>query len=235
MILASELPPGRGSEALRALVEMRVGAHRVRDIVRDMKVFSRSPEMEGPLDLRGVLDSSAGFAFNEIRHRARFVKEYGSAPLVDANESRLGQVIVNLLINAAQAIPEGAADKNEIRMVLKTSPSGQAVIEVRDTGAGITQENLKRIFDPFFTTKPVGVGTGLGLFVCHSIVSSLHGEIAAESEPGKGTVLRISLPPSIAEKEHEEPRPNPSPRPRCTEGCSSSTMSRWSEAPSGAP
>jgi CheY-like chemotaxis protein/anti-sigma regulatory factor (Ser/Thr protein kinase) len=103
-------------------------------------------------------------------------------------------VFINLLVNAAQAVPEGNTDANEIRVKTSTSAEGKAVIEVRDTGCGIPAAQLGRIFDPFFTTKPVGIGTGLGLAICHNIVGALGGEISVESREGAGTCFRIELP-----------------------------------------
>jgi CheY-like chemotaxis protein len=159
-------------------------------------VFSRSDEEErrGPVDVRGVLESSARMASNEIRHRARLVKDYGDAPPAHANEARLGQVFLNLLINAAQAIPEGRAEANEIGIATRSDAAGNVVVEIRDTGSGIPPDVLPRIFDPFFTTKPVGVGTGLGLAICHRIIVSLGGSISVDTRPGKGTQFRITLP-----------------------------------------
>jgi CheY-like chemotaxis protein len=113
---------------------------------------------------------------------------------VCADEARLGQVFINLLLNAAQAIPEGLAQQNEIAVALRPSAGGQIVVEVRDTGKGIPQDVLGRIFDPFFTTKPFGQGTGLGLSISQSIVRSLGGDIQVESEVGKGSVFRLFLP-----------------------------------------
>jgi signal transduction histidine kinase len=196
----------RGSRAAAALhgdiVELdeplrdaREALQRIRDIVRDVKLFSRpDDEMLGAVDVRRVADSSARMAWNEIRHRARLVKEYGDVPMVVANESRLGQVILNLLVNAAQSMPEGQASRHEIRVVTRTATDGSAIVEVVDTGSGIPKENLPRIFDSFFTTKPVGIGTGLGLAICHGIVTELGGRIDVESEAGKGTLFRLTLP-----------------------------------------
>jgi CheY-like chemotaxis protein len=118
---------------------------------------------------------------------------------VEGDEARLGQVFSNLLVNAAQAIPEGQADDNEIRITTETDASGRAVVEVRDTGPGIPADILGRIFDPFFTTKMVGEGTGLGLSICHNIVTGLGGEIVAESEMGRGTTFRVVLPAASLE------------------------------------
>ncbi len=121
-------------ETGEALAEARQGAERVRNIVRDLRVFARGDEdQSGPVALRRVLDSSINIAWNEIRHRARLVKDYGDTPMVEANESRLGQVFLNLLLNAAHAIPEGETERNEIRVTTRTDGRGHAVVEVRDT------------------------------------------------------------------------------------------------------
>jgi PAS domain S-box-containing protein len=185
----------RGLEVRTALKEALSGSARVRDIVRDLKAFSRGTDEEqrGPVDMRAVLDSCANMASSEIRHKARLVKEYAEVPPVLGNESRLGQLFLNLIVNAAQAIPHGNLQGNEIRLSL-TSEQGEVQVAVRDTGEGIPQENLAKLFDPFFTTKPVGVGTGLGLSICHGIVTSMGGRITVESEPGRGTTFRVFLP-----------------------------------------
>jgi CheY-like chemotaxis protein len=137
-------------------------------------------------------------AWNEIRHRARLVKAYGPVPPVEGSESRLGQVVLNLLVNAAHAITEGSAEQNEIRVTTSTDAEGRAVLEVRDTGGGIAPGARQRIFDPFFTTKEIGVGTGLGLSICHGIVSAMGGTIAVDSQPGAGSLFRVVLPPASA-------------------------------------
>jgi two-component system cell cycle sensor histidine kinase/response regulator CckA len=141
--------------------------------------------------------------WNEIRHRARLVKDFAPVGHVMGNEARLGQVFLNLMVNAAQAIPEGAADSNEIR-VATWMAHGQVVIEVRDTGSGIAPELLGRIFDPFFTTKPIGTGTGLGLAICQRIIASMGGSIAVESRIGQGTSFRVMLPEIPAPAQDEE-------------------------------
>lgn len=182
-----------------ALAEAREGADRVRRIVQDLKTFSRSDEdASGPVDLRAALEFSLKMTRNEIRHHARLVEHCGEVPLVDADEGRLGQVFVNLLVNAAQAIPEGRADENEIRVSTWTDPAGNAVVEISDTGAGIPPELRDRIFDPFFTTKPVGIGTGLGLSICRGIVTKFGGELSLQSEVNRGTCFRVTLRPAQA-------------------------------------
>jgi PAS domain S-box-containing protein len=186
---------------LSAMVrDARQGAERVRKIVRELKTLSRADEEHRvAIDVRGVIEGSISVASNEIKHRARVRREYGPAPNVLADEARLGQVFINLVVNAAQSIPEGHVEKNEIRIVTATDGAGRAVIEVRDTGRGIPPEILDRIFDPFFTTKPMGEGTGLGLALCQSIISALDGEIAVESTLGRGTVFRVTLPPALTD------------------------------------
>ena len=173
----------------------------MRNIVRDLRVFARGDEEQsGPVALRRVLDSSINIAWNEIRHRARLVKDYGDTPMVEGNESRLGQVFLNLLLNAAHAIPEGETERNEIRVSTRTDGRGYAVVEIRDTGAGIPAEIRDRIFDPFFTTKPAGEGTGLGLWICSGILSALGGEISVDSDIGRRAAsFRVTLPPVAME------------------------------------
>ena len=209
----------RGDDRRRTLADMREaldeaqqGARRVQDIVRDLKTFSRGNDAElGPIDLRDVLDATVKMAQNEIRHRAQLVRDYQPVPLVLANEARLGQLFLNLVINAAHAIDEGAADKHEIRVSTGTDAEGRAVVEVSDSGSGIQSEHLGHIFDPFFTTKEVGVGTGLGLSICHGIVTGLGGEIRVASTSAHGTTFRVALPPAPAASRGPAPAAQPAP------------------------
>ncbi len=175
--------------------DAREAADRVRQIVRDLKIFSRHEEVRpGRVDVQRVIESSVRMAWNEIRHRARLVREYDEVEPVEATESRLGQVFLNLIVNAAQAIPEGDATRNTITVRIRAQPSARVVVEVSDTGAGIPADTMPRLFTPFFTTKPVGVGTGLGLAICHRIITGLGGSIEVDSEVGVGTTFRVSLP-----------------------------------------
>jgi PAS domain S-box-containing protein len=202
---------GVDPEVVQALVDAKDGGQRVREIVRDLKSFSRATDDERELvDVRHVLHSAIGLASNEIRHRAQLVVEEGDVAPILANEYRVSQVVLNLLINAAQAIPEGHASENVVRAATFTASDGRAVVEISDTGAGIPPEILPRIFDPFFTTKPVGVGTGLGLSICHGIVTALGGDIEVESAPGRGSTFRVRLPPGARS---EEARHTPAPLP----------------------
>jgi CheY-like chemotaxis protein/two-component sensor histidine kinase len=179
---------------VKPIAEAREAAGRVRAIVRDLKVFSRAEgEPQCLVDLTDVLDSAVRMAWNELRHRARFVREYGVLPLVQGSEARLGQVFLNLLINAAHAIPEGRADEHEVRLSARELPSHQIVVEVRDSGSGIPADIIGRIFDPFFTTKPPGIGTGLGLSICQRIVTEMGGQIEVASDFGRGSTFRVTI------------------------------------------
>lgn len=202
--LAQRLPqhgPWLGERQARewvsALTEAREGASRVQRIVKDLKDATRGDQDHyGEVDVEQVLESTLKLAANELQHHARVVREYEKVPTVTGNASRLGQVFLNLLVNAAHAIREGAAHENEIRLVLRSDPKKRVVVEIHDTGHGIPEEHMARLFEPFFTTKDVGEGTGLGLFICHRIVSDLGGTIEVESSRGSGSVFRVVLPPS---------------------------------------
>ncbi len=192
--LKAELPAGRLAEAHEMMSDTRDGVDRVRRIVRDLKVFSRAGEDDhGPVDVARVVELAVNMTRHEVRHRARLIKDFGEVPAVQANEGRLGQVLVNLIVNAAHAIPEGNVEENEIRVTTRRTADGRVRLEVRDTGSGIPPEIRRRIFDPFFTTKEVGIGTGLGLSICHAIVAGLGGEIGVDSEPGKGSTFSVTL------------------------------------------
>ncbi len=172
--------------------ESRDGIQRVRKIVQDLKDFSRvdaRQEWES-VDLHAGIDSTLNIVNNEIKYKADVVKHYGALPEVQCLPSKLNQVFMNLLVNAAHAI---TAERGTI--TISTGVEGPNVwVEVADTGAGIAQENLQRIFDPFFTTKPVGKGTGLGLSLSYGIVQKHSGRMEVHSELGVGTRFRVTLP-----------------------------------------
>ena len=209
--IARKLPSvGKDPSSLQGLTEMldeaRQGARRVSTIVRELRSFSRvDGETRTRVDLAEVVQAGIKIAGHEIRHKARIVTSFEPARPVWGNEARLEQVVINLLLNAAQAMAETRAEHNEIRVSVRSDSEGRAVLEVFDNGDGIALDVLPRIFDPFFTTKPVGVGTGLGLSICHGIVTSLGGHIGAYSEPGEGTTFRVVLPTTDVVID-EEPR-----------------------------
>jgi signal transduction histidine kinase len=196
------LPPELDDDlqlARDALSDALEASERIRDIVRDVQLFTGTVgDGLSPTDVHAVLESSLRLAQTEIRGRATPVKNYGPIPLAQAHAARLGQVFLNLIINAAQAIPEGDPSANTIRLSTWRAQGGRVVVEVEDTGVGIQPESLQRVFEPFFTTKPVGVGTGLGLPICRTIVQTFGGELTVASEPGRGSRFRLSIPAAEA-------------------------------------
>jgi two-component system, cell cycle sensor histidine kinase and response regulator CckA len=202
-LIAAEVPKLLAGEPTRlgptelttAIADAREGAARVSGIVRDLRTLARPDDKtSSPVDVLEVLALAIKMTHNEIRHRALVVNNYAeSLPPVYANASRLGQVFLNLLVNAAHAIEEGHADDNEIR-VRVTADAAMVYIEIEDTGAGIPPSVLPRIFDPFFTTKPHGLGVGLGLSICDRIVESFGGTISVTTKVGEGSTFRVALP-----------------------------------------
>jgi signal transduction histidine kinase len=167
------------------------GAQRVRQIVQDLKSFSRVDGTEfANSDINVGLESTLSIAANELKYKTTVTKEYGQLPHVWCNMGQLNQVFLNILVNAAHAI----VDHGEIR-ITTWEENGTVRIAISDTGGGIPSENLKRIFDPFFTTKEVGKGTGLGLAIAYDIITNKHnGRIEVQSDVGKGTIFTIMLP-----------------------------------------
>jgi signal transduction histidine kinase len=199
------LTQGGGKLAPSALVELGDvlddsldGAERVRRIVSDLGSYSRPRETsEGAVDLERAADRALDIAANEIRQRARVIREYSGVVAARGSEAKLGQVILNVLINAAHAIEPGDIEHNAITVRTELGPNGSPILSIEDTGCGIDKANLSRVFDPFFTTKPVGVGAGLGLSIAQRIVRELTGEIRVESEHGRGTRVTLSLPAAL--------------------------------------
>jgi signal transduction histidine kinase len=170
------------------------GAERIRGITTAIRTFSRPDDTRLKLvDIRAPLDAAVKLAGHEICRRARLATNYPDPMIVLANEGQLGQVFLNLLTNAAQAIPEGHAESHEIRV--QSSIEGDVVtVEISDTGAGIPAHLIGRVFEPFFSTKPVGQGTGLGLSISHSLITAFGGTLTVTSEMGRGATFRVQLP-----------------------------------------
>jgi signal transduction histidine kinase len=179
-------------DVLALMAESRDGIERVRKIVQDLKDFSRvdAHQQWQWADLHQGIDSTLNIVNNEVKYKADVVKEYGTIPEVECLPSQINQVIMNIVVNGAQAIegPRG-------RITIRTGESGGNVwIEIADNGCGIPQAIQSRIFDPFFTTKPIGTGTGLGLSLSYGIIQKHRGRIDMQSEEGVGTTFRIELP-----------------------------------------
>lgn len=194
--LADRLP----SEVVGGL-EARVdaaleGVERLRAITQDLSTFARtSDEQLERVELGHVLESVLRMAGPEL-HGLRVTTELEPMPAVLGNEVRLAQVFLNLLSNAAHAVRESRREGADISLRGGCDERGWATVEVSDTGVGIEPGALARVFEPFYTTKSAGSGTGLGLSVTHTIVTRLGGIISADSEPGRGTTFRVSLPPA---------------------------------------
>ncbi len=201
-LLASEPPQPllRTVELLhRHASAMEEASHMMGDIVADLRLFaSPQPDELERIDVRAALDTALRRTSALVRERARLVLEIEAAPQVMASKRRLVQVFINLLTNAAQAIPAEHREENQILVRLDTTPQGDARVSIRDTGAGMSSETSRHIFDPFFTTKKLGEGSGLGLSISHGIVRSFHGSLSVVSEPGRGSLFIVTLPPAAA-------------------------------------
>ncbi len=183
----------RGQPAAAMVKEGLAGVGRIENAMRDLRTFVRSPEdVIRPVSLTKVLDASVRLASNEIRHRARLVRQYQDDALVRGDESSIGQLFLNLLIVAAQSIPEGNADKNEV--VASVWVEGKEVnVEISDTSPGLPREALERAFDPFADASD-RLRSGMGLYVCQRIATMLGGVITARSTPQGGNRFHVRLP-----------------------------------------
>jgi signal transduction histidine kinase len=204
-----------GLEDLQALPTMfrecRIGLDRIRDVVKDLQRLSRRSEVKREsFSMNDLIEESLAMAQNHVRHRATVEKRYGELPPVVGDRSAIGQVLLNLILNAAQSLPEGRADLNSIALTTRLAER-QIVVEVRDTGPGIAADVLPHIFDPFFTTKPIGEGTGLGLAVSYRIMADHGGHIEVDSQPGCGALFRILLP--LTDRMELAPFPRQAPQP----------------------
>jgi two-component system, NtrC family, sensor kinase len=182
--------------------ESREGLDRVRTIVIDLRDFSRidSTHVWEWIDIHRCIESTLNIVHNEVKYRAHLVRDYADLPLIRCIPSQISQVVLNLVVNAAQAYSghsdqhKPAEDTITVRTGIDPADASRVWFEVADAGCGIAPEDLKRIFDPFFTTKPVGQGTGLGLSVTYGIVNAHHGRISVTSAVGVGTSFRVTLP-----------------------------------------
>jgi len=178
-------------DCLSLLKESKEGLKRVKQIVQDLRDFSHVDEVDWvEADLIQGIDATLNIVANEVKYKAKVIKEYHDIPKVACIPSQVNQVVMNLLVNASQAI-EG---QGEITIKTGLYDDKQVAIQIRDTGMGISKENLPKIFDPFFTTKPVGSGTGLGLWLSFSIIEKHSGQLLCDSEVGAGTVFTMVLP-----------------------------------------
>jgi two-component system cell cycle sensor histidine kinase/response regulator CckA len=205
--------PGKARELAALVAEARDGADRVRKIVRGLNTFARGEREERvEVDLRSVLEMAISLSYNELRQHIQVVKDFHPIPTVTGDESRLAQVFINLLVNAAQAMASRPIEQNVVRVSTATDAQGRAVVEVKDNGPGMAPEVASRVFEPFFTTKAIGQGSGLGLSIAHNIVNALGGEITVAATPGEGTAFTISLPATKAGDARRGPSAHPEPK-----------------------
>lgn len=194
-LVAGTLPQAELTELREALGDALEGVARMRAILEDLRTFARVPDENDlqPGDVQQALGYALRMAMPQLRFRARVRELLEPVPRVQASPERLGQIFLNLIVNAVQSMPEGDPDRNTL--TVRTQAVGDEVrVTVEDTGSGIDPAHLPRIFDPFFTTKPAGVGTGLGLSVCQNIVQKARGRIEVVSELGRGSSFTVALP-----------------------------------------
>ena len=183
-----------------SLAQMGDGLERIRDVVSDLRAFARPEEdVVTRTAPRAVCEAAIRIVSSLVRHRAEVTTDFAAdTPAVIANQSRLGQVLINLIVNASHALPARPVAANRITVRTRRLASGEVAIAVTDNGSGIAPELVPRLFDPFFTARPDGLGTGLGLAVCQRIVGSLHGRIDVESVVGEGSTFTIVMPAAPA-------------------------------------
>jgi nitrogen-specific signal transduction histidine kinase/CheY-like chemotaxis protein len=193
------------------LAETIDGANRIARIVRNLKQFSRPEKSETPqpVDLRRPIERACALSHNHLRHRAQLVTHLEEVPPVMGDEGQVCQVVLNLLTNAAEAIPEGQRDQT-ITLALEAR-EGWAVLSVSDTGRGMSREVQSQLFTPFFTTRPQDGGTGLGLSICFGIVEALGGRLEVSSAEGVGSRFEVWLPIAGATPRSGAPRPSATP------------------------
>lgn len=183
----------------QVLTRAQRGAERIASIVRGISMFAQADaEEEVTMDVNDVLKSSLQVASNEVRHSGRLECDYASIPPVRGNPAKLGQVFLDLLLNAVRAVGEGGQREHVIRVSSATGPGRSVVITISDTGRGLTPALKSRIFDPFFSTKSAGSGMGFGLFASREIIRAMGGRIEVESDLYKGSIYRVLLPSSAA-------------------------------------
>jgi signal transduction histidine kinase/CheY-like chemotaxis protein len=215
-----EIGAGVSEQVHHMLSELRDSTRRIVDIVRDLRMFARAPggTRRIAVDVNRTVESALSLTRGQIIERARVVRDLGDVPPVLIDEGRLGQVLVNLLVNASQAIPRNAPGEPAVTVTTRSEDGRTVEIEVRDTGAGIPPEIIDRIWDPFFTTKEPGAGTGLGLSISREIIERSGGRIYVESpiegeEPPRGARFVIVLPAARGAGDSSIP-PVPSTPPR---------------------
>lgn len=186
-------------ELADSLVDIESAANRIKRIVADLKTFSHPEQQhQETVDVVRCLQWALRTTAHEFRQRARLITVFHDVPAVLADEMKLGQVLINVLVNAAHAIAPGRLEHNTVTVMASLDVDGRVLIEVKDTGVGMTEAVRKKIFEPFFTTKGPGVGTGLGLSISHGLVVAMGGSVEIDSTVDVGTTVRVLLAASLA-------------------------------------
>ncbi len=176
------------------LAEALDGARRVSDIIDNLKMFARTDDAwVGPVDVNKLLEVALNVTQSQSKYNIEIRRRFGKLPHAKGNHARMGQVFLHLILNALQAL-EHTENQPRILSVSTALCQEHIVVQITDNGVGIPPKDISRVFDPFFTTRPVGLRTGLGLFVCHSTITSIGGTISVQSDPHQGTTFRIELP-----------------------------------------
>lgn len=229
---AQESAPHSMIQHLRELTrESLEGSQRIAKLVKDLKSYVREEKLLlHEIDVHQAIDNALHMAGNQIHHRAHLHRDYQPIPYIQGEPGRLEQVFLNLLINAAQALPQSSERMSSIRIQTSYHTDDNTVhVSITDTGMGIAPEDIDRIFEPFFTTKPIGSGTGLGLFVCRNIILKLGGTLRVTSQINQGTTMTVVLPasnthlytPAPSQLRHREAKPHQ------TQKFESSEFSDW--------
>jgi PAS domain S-box-containing protein len=218
-LLRTRLGPQLAGDPVTAqgLTDVWEGLARIRDVVANLRAFARPEEDAATrVELRAMCATAARVVSSLIRHRAELILDVEDPSLVvRGNESRVVQVLINLILNACDAMPDRPISQNQITVRARRIPTGEVQLQVSDNGVGIAPDLVARVFDPFFTTKAVGEGTGLGLAICHRTIAAMGGRITLETEVGRGTTFTIVLPAATADT--SEPRPAAAPAPAPTD------------------
>ena len=173
------------------LSDVHDGVERIKEIVEDLRIFCRDDYEKEYANVNDIFKGILNIVWNQIRFKAELTTEYGNIPFVLCNNQKIGQIFINLLVNAAHALPEEGG-KIKFKSYME---DGKVIAEVSDNGHGMSPQVMSKIFDPFFTTKKVGEGTGLGLSICYDIIKQHGGDITVQSAEGQGTAFKISFPP----------------------------------------
>ncbi len=188
-------------DTLDLIRESLIGISRVKKIVRDLKTFVH-PGQDKPesTDIHNLLDSTLNLVWHKLKYSIAIEKDYGKLPKIQCWVGEINQVLLNLVVNAVQAI----SGKGTISIKTRAVNNNWIEVSIRDSGCGISEEHRKKIFEPFFTTKPVGHGTGLGLHMSHDIIEKHQGTISFDSHIGIGTTFKIRLPIHFKQQDDQE-------------------------------